>query len=131
MSGKPMLGERVQMADQTWKRLSFQIRGMEKVNSADLEIELTDGARFVVYEYCISLIAVSLRRLSAVYLVRTRGQRFLRGMPYALLSLCLGWWGVPWGIIYTPLALATNLTGGCDVTAQVRSLLLEPHEEST
>jgi len=30
---------------------------------------------------------------------------------------------VPWGIIYTPLTLVTNLRGGCDVTAQIRDVL--------
>jgi hypothetical protein len=30
----------------------------------------------------------------------------------------LGWWGVPWGLIYTPLTLWTNLSGGRAVTAE-------------
>ena len=35
----------------------------------------------------------------------------------------LGWWGVPWGIIYTPLTIFTNLFGGQDVTDEVWVLL--------
>jgi hypothetical protein len=42
-----------------------------------------------------------------------------RGCVYALVSLFLGWWGVPWGIIYTPMTVFTNLSGGQDVTDEV------------
>jgi hypothetical protein len=34
-----------------------------------------------------------------------------------MVSLLLGWWGVPWGLIYTPLTLWSNLSGGREVTA--------------
>jgi hypothetical protein len=39
------------------------------------------------------------------------------------LSLLFGWWGLPWGLIYTPLTLWTNLSGGRDVTAELRERL--------
>jgi hypothetical protein len=48
-----------------------------------------------------------------------------------MLSLLFGWWGIPMGILYTALALVTNLSGGCDVTDEVSALLREqdPVEE--
>ncbi len=46
-----------------------------------------------------------------------------RGVVYSLPSLLLGWWGVPWGLIYTPLTIFTNLSGGQDVTDEVWALL--------
>ena len=30
----------------------------------------------------------------------------------------LGWWCLPWGLIYTPLTLWTNLSGGQRITAE-------------
>jgi hypothetical protein len=33
-------------------------------------------------------------------------------------------------LLYTPLVLRTNLSGGCDVTAEVRSLLQARNQES-
>ena len=119
------------MPDQNLNSAGVEIRGVKGLSRADLERELAAGARFVFYEYCISLIVVTLRRPSAVYFLRGGSRGVLRGLPYVLLSLLLGWWGVPWGIIYTPLALVTDLTGGCDVTAQMRSLLQQPAEGST
>jgi hypothetical protein len=72
--------------------------------------------RLVCFDYCISLLLVTLRRTSNVYRLRPGELGLLKGLPFTLVTLLLGWWGVPWGIIYTPLALLTNLSGGRDVT---------------
>jgi hypothetical protein len=29
-----------------------------------------------------------------------------------------GWWGIPWGVIYTPLTIMTNVMGGFDVSSR-------------
>jgi hypothetical protein len=95
------------------------IRGAESLNVAHLEQEIARGGRLVFYEYCISALVVSMRRPSKICLLRSTQWGWLRGLPYSVLSLLLGWWGIPWGFIYTPLTLVTNLSGGCDVTEQV------------
>jgi len=86
-----------------------------------------DGAgpetREVFYEYCVSLLFVTLRRPSRLYRVRPGLPAVLTGLPYTLLTLLLGWWGIPWGLIYTPLVLATNLAGGRVVTPEERRRL--------
>ena len=46
-----------------------------------------------------------------------------KGWTYTLLSLVAGWWGFPWGFIYTPMAVATNLGGGRNVTELAESTL--------
>jgi hypothetical protein len=75
-----------------------------------------DGGRLVFYEYCISLLFITLRRTSRLHYLRPGESGLMKGLPYTCLTLLLGWWGIPWGIIYTPLAVLTNLTGGRDVT---------------
>jgi len=40
-------------------------------------------------------------------------------MQWRLISLLVGWWGFPWGLIYTPMTLIQNLGGGKDVTREV------------
>jgi hypothetical protein len=72
----------------------------------------TEPARLVYYELCVSVVFVTLRRPSRVHKLRRREWGVVRGLPYTLVSLLVGWWGVPWGLIYTPLTLWTNLTGG-------------------
>jgi len=75
----------------------------------------------VRFEYCISLVAVTIRRPSRPVFVRHPGWAWVRGLPYTAVSLAFGWWGLPWGVVYTPVTIFTNLTGGCDITAQVRA----------
>jgi len=109
------------MADpnQTSLARRFKIRGIENLQPADWAKEIQAGARFVFYEYCISFVIVSVRRPSDIFFLRPGDIGIVRGLPYVLISLLLGWWGVPWGLVYTSLTLLTNLSGGCDVTDQV------------
>jgi hypothetical protein len=101
----------------------MRIIGAENLSAADLQAELARGGRLVFFEYCISFVFVTLRSPSGVYLLRAGETGLVRGLSYSVLSLVLGWWGVPWGIIYTPLTLWTNLSGGRDVTAELRTYL--------
>jgi hypothetical protein len=104
----------------------LRICGIERLDAAELEEALAAGGRFVFYEYCISFAVLTLRRPTAVFFLPPGESGILRGLRYSLVSLLLGWWGVPWGVIYTPMTVYTNLLGGCDVTAQVCSALQSP-----
>jgi hypothetical protein len=97
--------------------------GIDHLTPQQLERELQAGGRFVFYEYCISLIFISLRQPTAVYFLRAGQSGLVRGLPYTFVSLLLGWWGLPWGLIYTPLTVLTNLSGGRDVTPEVYAVL--------
>lgn len=101
----------------------MRIKGIDAITPEEVDALLAAGGRFVFYEFCISLIVITLRRPTAVVLLRPGELGLLRGLPYVFLSLLLGWWGIPWGIIYTPLTVLTNLAGGRDVTPEVRALL--------
>jgi hypothetical protein len=72
----------------------------------------------VFYELCVSLVFVTLRKPSRLYRLRPGEWGWRRGLPYALGSFLLGWWGLPWGLVYTPLVLWTNLSGGRTITAE-------------
>ncbi len=102
------------------------IHGIEGLTPAELEAQLAAGGRFVFFEYCISMLIVTLRRPTGIHFMRPGERGLARALPYTVLSLLLGWWGVPWGFIYTPLTILTNLRGGCDVTAEVRGSLQAP-----
>jgi hypothetical protein len=79
-----------------------------------------DSGRWVVFEFCMSFVAVTLRQSSRPIHIRPGRVAWIRGLPYTTISLLLGWWGLPWGVIYTPIAIFANLAGGYDITAQVR-----------
>jgi hypothetical protein len=101
----------------------LRIDGLDTLTAADLERELAQGGRFVFYEYCISFVVLTLRCPTAVRFLRADQSGVVQGLPWVLLSVLLGWWGLPWGIVYTPLVIFTNLCGGHDVTEQVCGLL--------
>ncbi|MEY4751799.1 MAG: hypothetical protein RIQ60_4013 [Pseudomonadota bacterium] len=77
------------------------------------------GDRFVVFQYCISIVFMSFKRSSGVYVVRAGEGTVCKAAPWCVLSLLLGWWGIPWGPIWTIGTVGKNLLGGEDVTAQV------------
>lgn len=102
----------------------MRLVGAEKLTRQQVEETLANGGRLVFFEYCVSLIVVTLRCPSPVYLLRAGDYGLLRGLPYTLVSAVFGWWGLPMGLVYTPLTLMTNLSGGRDVTAEADTLLL-------
>src|SRR5262245_60231826 len=108
----------------------MNIPGIEHLTLEELDAKLAAGSRFVYYEFCISLIIPVLRCPSRVYFLRPDELGLLRGLPYTVVSLLLGWWGIPWGIIYTPLTILTNISGGRDVTPAIRALLPRPSANS-
>jgi hypothetical protein len=83
---------------------------------ASVEVAVAAGARFVVYQYCVSLLFVSFRRSSDVKFVRPGLNRLATGLPYTVMSLIAGWWGVPWGPLWTVQTVYRNTRGGIDVT---------------
>ena len=101
----------------------MKIVGIENMGSLELKSELQKGGRFVTYPYVISVLIITFRRTSDVYFIKADESAVVKGLPFALLSLLVGWWGIPGGIIYTIGALWTNLSGGKDVTAEILSAM--------
>lgn len=95
------------------------ISGLQGLSDEDITAELNKGAKFVRYGYCISIILMSFRRESDIHFIRHDQSAFVRGLPYSALSMLLGWWGIPWGLIYTPWMIGVNTMGGRDVTQAV------------
>jgi hypothetical protein len=91
----------------------------------ELADEIRHGGRLIVYHYCISVGILTFLRPSRIHLVRHGESALARSWGYTLLSLVAGWWGVPWGFVFTPLAVDRNVSGGLDVTDNVVGHLLE------
>lgn len=83
---------------------------------------LEEGGRIVVYQYCISILVLTFKRPSEFYLLRPGENALAKGMHCTFVSLILGWWGIPWGPIYTIGSLIKNLGGGADITEAFRSV---------
>jgi hypothetical protein len=101
----------------------MEIRGIEGITLEQVRFEVNQGARFVLFQYCISILILTFRRPSDIYFIRAGEGTAAKGLPYTLLSLVAGWWGFPWGPIYTIGSLITNIGGGKDVTQEVLASL--------
>lgn len=101
----------------------MKIKGIEGMSAHQINNELRDGGRFVIYQFCISIIVMTFKRSSNIYFIKSGESAFAKGLGYTLLSLVLGWWGIPWGPIYTIGAIVTNCRGGKDVTEETMSLI--------
>jgi hypothetical protein len=99
--------------------MATKIRGIEGMKHGELDFELQRGAKFVLFQYCISLVVITFRRSSEIYFLRQGENAVVKGLPFTLLSLVAGWWGIPWGPIYTIQSVYNNSLGGKDVTQAV------------
>lgn len=101
----------------------MQINGLENVSPQQLSQEVMRGGKFVIFEYCISLLIITFKRPSGIYYVRPGEGTFGKSALFTVITLLLGWWGIPWGPIYSIASLVTNLGGGKDVTMEVMNAL--------
>jgi hypothetical protein len=60
---------------------------------------------------CMSALVVSFRTRSR-HLIVGHDAVALTGIVSTVASLLLGWWGIPWGPVYTVMVAARNLRGG-------------------
>jgi hypothetical protein len=97
----------------------LKINGIQGLTGSQLDFELQRGAKFVLYQYCISILVLTFKRPSDIYFVRSGENPATKGLPFTLLSLVAGWWGIPWGPIYTIQSVYNNFKGGKDVTKEV------------
>lgn len=108
----------------------MQIKGVDNLTVGEVQHLVRQGGRFVTFAWCLSLLLVTFRRSSDIYFVKPGEGTFGLSLPYTLLSFFLGWWGFPWGLVYTPMAIIQNLGGGKDVTAEVLNLLASPQPQA-
>jgi hypothetical protein len=102
------------------------IVGIQGMTPPQLAFELERGGRFIQYQYCVSVIFMTFKRGTDIYFVAADHSPVIKGLPWTILSLVAGWWGIPWGPIFTVQSLWYNLRGGHDVTPQTAMALQVP-----
>jgi len=88
-------------------------------DAARMVQEVEAGGRFVIFTYCISVFIMTFKRPSEIMFLRRDQDGASAAIGYSVLSSLLGWWGIPWGPIWTIAALISNARGGRDVTLEV------------
>ena len=101
----------------------MKIKGLDGMTTERLKFEVQHGGRFVIFEYCISIVVLSFKRVSGIHFIKAEESALKKGAAFSLISLLCGWWGIPWGPIWTISTVVTNSRGGRDITPQVLQAL--------
>lgn len=99
--------------------MSTKIKNLEGISTEQVLHEISQGARFVHFQFCISIVVMTFRRPTKVYYIRPGESSLKYGILPSLVSFLFGWWGIPWGPIYTIQSFIKNLSGGTDITSNV------------
>jgi len=100
-----------------------KIQGIEGMSVDQVRFEVQRGAKFVFFQYCVSIVVLTFRRTSPIYFIPAGQSALSKGLPWTFLTLIMGWWGIPWGPIFSIQSLVTNFQGGKDVTAEIAAKL--------
>jgi hypothetical protein len=95
------------------------IKNIEGLTVGQVNSLIDQGGKFVMYQYTISVLVMTFRRSSDIYFIRYGENATVKGLGFTCLTAVLGWWGIPWGPIYSIGSLYTNLSGGKNVTEEV------------
>lgn len=104
-----------------------EIKNIEGLTIDNVRDLVDQGARFVVFQYTISILVATFRRPTAIYFIRPDESAFGKHIGFTILTLVLGWWGFPWGPIYSIGSLVTNFSGGKDVTFEIMDQIAARH----
>lgn len=107
-----------------------KINGIGRMTVGEMREAVKNGARFVVFEYVLSFIVISRRRVSLTYFVRPGESMFAKSLGYNLITLLMGWWSFPFGPGLTIGAIRDNLRGGTDVSVKVIDQILAAADKS-
>lgn len=93
-----------------------ELEELDESSLTESERAVIAGGRYLVFEHCWSLL-LSFRRDSHPVLVRAGEDCFPLAFKHSLISLCLGWWGIP-GPLWVISTIQQNAAGGRDVTLE-------------
>ena len=93
------------------KEVTFRIVTPSKMTYEQLITSCDQGSKFVAYIYLIPRpIFPPIKRLSKIFLINPN-EVVTHSKKYNLLNLIWGWWGLPFGPVYTYTAIKQNRTG--------------------
>ncbi len=87
------------------------------------------GHRYYIIPYVFSVVVLTFRRnMGGVREVSDHNWPVMPLVGAALVTSLFGWWGFPWGIIFSIGALGRLWNGGRDVTFQMLQQVVGPVE---
>lgn len=112
--------------DQQFRISGKVLAGTEGKSVRRIIDEVAAGGRLVVFRYVYSVVILTFRRNSPIIYIAPGCSGAGTALTWSLIPLCFGWWGFPWGIVFTIAALWRNTSGGIDVTEPILAQLTSP-----
>ena len=98
-----------------------QIRNIENLTIEQVQDEIIRGGKFVTFPFAVSIIVITFRRSSDIFFVKAGENAMQYGWTSFLITLFFGWWGIPFGPIFSIGAIYRFFTGGKNITTEVMS----------
>jgi hypothetical protein len=108
----------------------MQIKNIDNLKVSEIKALINQGAKFVVFPYTISILVATFKRNSDIHFIKPKENTIKYSFGYIFINLLLGWWGIPWGPIYTLGALFSHIGGGKDLTREVLGHLIQNDPEA-
>ncbi|CAA9201654.1 hypothetical protein [Flavobacterium collinsii] len=108
----------------------MQIKNIDGLSVSQIRDMVQQGGKFVVFPYTVSFILMTLKRSSDIYFIKANENTFKYSYGFVFLNLIVGWWGIPWGPIYTIGSAYHHVVGGKDLTQAVLSHLMQHDPEA-
>jgi hypothetical protein len=95
----------------------------------ELEERVMRGYRFMTIPYVVSVMILSFRRsMGGVHEVNTGEWPMGQVIGATFITCLFGWWGIPFGILWTILSLFYLWRGGRDCTREILTQALGAQE---
>jgi hypothetical protein len=99
--------------------MATEIKNINGLSVQQIQSMVQQGGKFVVFPYTISILVMTFKRSSDIYFIKPGEGTLGYSFPFVLLNLVLGWWGFPWGPIYTIGSMIDHFSGGKNITGDV------------
>lgn len=80
-------------------------------------IRITPETELKQYQVCLSFLIISTK-MNSRYFIREYHITQIISLLYSIITFIFGWWGLPWGPIYTVQVILSNIKGGKNITVQ-------------
>jgi hypothetical protein len=103
----------------------MQIKNIEGLSVAEIRMLVNQGGKFVFFPYTVSIGVATFKRASSIYFVRPEEKSIKYSYKHVLTNSLVGWWGIPWGPVYTINSMYHQIRGGKNITFEVMSELIQ------
>jgi len=101
----------------------MKIHGIKRLTHEQMNRELGQGARFVIFDYAVSPLLRTYHRSSDVYFIPAGKSTAPLAALFGALSLLAGVWCLPYGPAAVLDCLMVNARGGTDVTEELLAMV--------